>query len=115
MESEDVASVNVFRTGDRAINARKIRIDEMDILEPALGCQAVFQTFFGTRSLTSSTPILHLYSIRVHKLPHNVSGYKESNRNPDKYTGIEHSFLESHEDAKEYKYSGEMLGYRASA
>jgi hypothetical protein len=35
MESDDVAAVRVFKTGDSDMRARKIRIEDLSVLMPA--------------------------------------------------------------------------------
>jgi hypothetical protein len=34
MESDDVAALKVFNTGDNAMRARKTKIDDLSVLEP---------------------------------------------------------------------------------
>ena len=87
IESEDVAAVNVFKTGERDISARKINIDDFVVFTPADKRKVSIINEESTRIRTVGMSVYQL-NPGIQQLPSNVSNNKTSNGKPHQHTGI---------------------------
>jgi hypothetical protein len=109
MESEDVAAVNVLKTGERAIKARNINIDDLRVFTPVRPRQTNSASFVNSFAvLTVGMPMSARTSV-VKQLPSDISSEKTPRGYPHQNAGIQGTLLESNENSQENKDRCEML------
>ena len=98
IESEDVAAVNVLNTGDKDINARKIRIEDLRFLIPFL--MLVCRNGDKNKARTIFVLPFRKLGIVLEKLPRCIAGDKQSQSAEDEDASIQRSVLESYENVQ---------------
>lgn len=114
IESEDVAAVRVFRTGESDMSARKTRMDVFSALAPRESFRVREHAHEETAPRhTIGSPDCLVPTMALQQLPNGIPCQEGSAGYPNKGPRIKEPLSESHEDGKEDEDAREVLAYRA--